>query len=157
MAATFAFKYTGGASNANPNLSLGGVGSSVTVIATPILNNLFDNVLPSQIVAANYIDYRAIDILNTGDATALHVQFFLSDTPNTESKIEAGYDATTQSIATEETAPSGITFLPHLSDNKLVLSNLAAGARHRIWIRRTITAGATNINNDTGGLFLWYS
>ena len=45
MAASIVLRLTGGSSNSNPRLSLGGVGSSIEV-STIVLNNLFDNVTP---------------------------------------------------------------------------------------------------------------
>jgi len=158
MAAQMVLKYTGGASNADPDLSLGGTGSSVSVITSPTLNNLFDNVLPTDTLSGEYIDYRAIDLYNYGANGALHVQFFMADTPNDESLIECGFDSVgTQEIASDTTAPIGITFLPHSYLDKLDLPNLAAGERHRLWIRRTVDQGAENLNDDTGSLHSWFS
>jgi hypothetical protein len=48
MAAQIGLYYTGGVANANPDLSLGGDLSSVALL-TPALNNLFDNVLPTDL------------------------------------------------------------------------------------------------------------
>ena len=42
MAAELEYRYTGGAANANPDLSLGGTSSSVEVVSVA-LNNLFPN------------------------------------------------------------------------------------------------------------------
>lgn len=157
MAAIHAFKYTGGASNANPDLSLGGTGSSVTLL-TVALNNLFDNVLPPDIAVGNHVSYRAIDIYNSGTGTALHVEFYFTDTVNSESILAVGLDAAaTQSIINDTTAPVGITFTDSRVGSKLSLPNLAPGARHRLWIRRTVDQNATNLNDDLGYLHNWYS
>jgi hypothetical protein len=157
MASQLQFNYTGGASNANPDLSLGGTGSSVKLL-TVALNNLFDNVLPSDIVTVDHVSYRAIDLYNFGDGSALHVDFYFTDTPNAESVLAAGLDAAaTQSIVNDTTAPIGITFTEPTVSSRLSLPNLAAGAKHRLWIRRTVDQGATNINDDTAYLHNWYS
>jgi len=37
------------------------------------------------------------------------------------------------------------------------LGDLAVGAVHRMWIKRTVDAGATNINEDTATLHTWAS
>lgn len=157
MAAELLYKYTGGAANANPDLSLGGDGSSVTLLTTA-LNNLFDNVLPTDIATAEHISYRAFDILNDGANTALHVELFLTDTPNAESIVAVGYDSVgTQSIANDLTAPIGITFTTPLVGSRLALPNMAPAATTRIWIRRTVDQGAANINDDTAYLHTWFS
>lgn len=157
MASQLQFNYTGGAGNANPDLSLGGIASTVKLL-TVALNNLFDNVLPTDIAVADHVSYRAIDVYNFGDGTALHVDFYFTDTPNVESVLAAGYDATaTQSIANDTTAPVGITFTEPTVSSRLSLPNLAPGEKARVWIRRTVDQGATNINDDTAYLHNWYS
>ena len=157
MAAELEYRYTGGAANANPDLSLGGTSSSVEVVSVA-LNNLFDNVLPTDIDTGDHVSYRAFDIHNAGDGSALHVEFFLTDTPNAESIVAVGFDSVgTQSIANDTTAPTGITFTTPLTGSKLALANLAAGSAHRMWIRRTVDQDAININDDTAILQCWFS
>ena len=159
MAAVLEYFLTGGAANANPDLSLGGDTSSVNVNSTA-LNNLFANVLPTDILLAEYVTYRAFAIKNTGDAEARHVDFYLTDTLNTESDLYIWYDSTgTQSIADDETEPTGASgnWIQPLEGSKYSLANLAAGAEHRIWIRRRVDALATNLNDDLGTLHSWFS
>jgi hypothetical protein len=157
MAANLTFHLTGGASNADPDLSLGGVGSSVLLSGTA-LNNLFDNVLPPEIDGVAYVDYRAIDIVNDGDAEAHNIEFYLTDTPNSESTLAIWYDSTgTQSIVDEDTEPVGASWSLPLVGSKLAFSNLAAAGTYRIWVRRTIDADADNLNADTGTLHVWFS
>jgi hypothetical protein len=157
MASVITYHLTGGASNSDPDLSLGGVGSSVVLSATA-LNNLFDNIDPDEIVSGDRVEYRAIDIKNDGDALAKHVQFYLTDTTNSESILAVWYDSVgTQSIANELTEPIGASWSLPLVGSKLSLADLAAGATHRIWIRRTVDQGATNINEDTATLHCWAS
>ena len=157
MAASNFFHLTGGAANADPDLSLGGTGSSVRLSITA-LNNLFDNVNPDEIDGVALVEYRAFDIVNEGDAEARNIEFFLTDTPNVESILATWYDSTgTQSIVNETTEPVGATWTTPLVGSKQSLGNLAAAGTHRIWIRRTIDADATNINNDTGILHVWFS
>jgi len=156
MASEIGLYYTGGAANANPDLSLGGTLSSVALL-TPALNNLFDNVLPTDIVAAPHVSYRCIYLWNTGADTALHVQVFFTDTPNTESVLAVGFDSTSQSIANDTTAPVGITFTESDIVTPLSLANMASAGVHRIWIRRTVDQGAANLNDDTAYIHVWYS
>ena len=75
MAATLAFQLSGGASNSDPNASLGGTHSSVALSGTA-MNNLFDDVSSGE-ASAGDTEYRAIDITNTGDATGTVVKIFM--------------------------------------------------------------------------------
>jgi hypothetical protein len=159
MASDLTFHLTGGASNSDPDDSLGGVGSSEVLSATA-LNNLFDNVNPDEVLTGDLLEYRAIDIVNDGDAEAHHVQFFLTDTPNVESEIHIWYDATgTQSIANETTPPVGSdgNWTQPLVGSKQSFSDLAAAGTYRIWVRRTVDQNADNINEDTATLHVWFS
>lgn len=68
------FYLSGGASNSNPNLSLGGVMSSVEIDFSNPQDNLFDDVL-SDDALNGYIDYRCFYIMNvtTGvDSVTVH-------------------------------------------------------------------------------------
>ena len=154
--ANLIFTLTGGASNSDPNASLGGVGSSVELSNTA-LNNLFDDVTPAQ-AASGVVEYRAIDILNNGTNPATSVNFFFgaqSSSPNSD--LAAGLDATTQTIADEATAPSGVTFTAPTQASPLSVSDILVNGRQRVWIRRTVSAGAANTSNDLGQLSVSYA
>jgi len=156
MAASLQFRLTGGASNSDPDASLGGVGSSNQVSGTA-LNNLFDNVEPAEAIAGD-VEYRAIDLYNAGDATAVVVKIWI-DTESTSSytQFDIGLDSTTQTIGAEGSAPSGVSFSHPLSGSKLSISDIAASGAQRVWIRRTVTAGAPNLANDTFGITVEYA
>lgn len=156
MAATLQLRLTGGASNADPNASLGGAMSSNQVSGTP-MNNLFDNVSPEE-ASAGDVEYRAIDIYNNGDAAATAVKAYLDPvTTSPKTEIDLGLDATTQSIAGEGEAPGGVSFSHYTSASKLTISDIAASSAQRIWLRRTVTEGAANLNNDTCTLKIEYA
>lgn len=156
MASNLVFTLTGGAANAVPDDSLGGVGSSVELSATS-LNNLFDDVSDAEAVAGD-IEYRAIDILNNGDAAASVVNFFFStQTTSPFTSIQAGLDSTTQTIADENTAPSAVTFTEPTAGAPLAVADIAINGRQRVWIRRTVTAGAENLPDDLGTLSVTYA
>ena len=92
MAANLVLRLTGGASNTDPNASLGGVMSS-TELVDGQLNNLYDNVSPEE-ASSGMTDYRALDVYNTGDATSTSVSIFLSsETPSSYTSIDLGYDS----------------------------------------------------------------
>lgn len=159
MASNCFFHHTGGAANDDPDLSLGGTGSS-ELLSSTALNNLFDNIDPDEIDAGARVEYRAIDLSNDGDALAGNVQFYFTDTPNAESILAVWLDATgTQSIANETTEPTGASgnWTTPLVGSKLALDDLAAAATHRLWIRRTVDQDADNLNDDLGTLHAWFS
>lgn len=162
MPATLVLRLTGGASNANPDLSLGGV-SSANNLSSTALNNLFDDVSPSEALAGS-IEYRAIDAFNSGDAVAAGATLWMSaETTNTKSSVDVGVVTSpiddTESIADEVTAPvgAGIAFAHYNSASKLSLPDIAANSYCRVWIKRIIVAGAINSANDIGTLSVQYA
>lgn len=159
MASNLFFHYTGGASNSDPDLSLGGTGSSER-LNTTALNNLFDNINPDEIATGDRVEYRAIDVYNNGDAEARNIEFYFTDTPNSESILAVWLDSTgTQTIPNETTEPAGASgnWTTPLVGSKLSLGNLAAAGTHRLWIRRTVDQDADNLNEDTATLHIWFS
>jgi len=157
MASNCVFTLTGGAANSDPNASLGGDGSSEIISTTP-LHNLFYTVSPPDITGSNYITYRAIDILNNGDATAKLVEFYCTDTVNAESVIAIWYEAApSQSIVDEDTEPIGASWSLPLVGSRTSIADIAAAARARIWIRRTVDQDADNLIDDEAVLHCWFA
>lgn len=157
MPSILVLRLTGGASNSDPDLSLGGVSSSNEVSATP-LNNVFDNVSPSE-ASGGAVEYRALDIFNSGDAAATSVSVFMStETPNANTSLDIGIVTSpindTESVANELAAPvgAGIAFAHYNSASKLSLPDIPAGSYCRVWLKRTVTAGAINASSDLGTL-----
>ena len=162
MAATLVYRLTGGAANSDPDASLGGAMSSTALSATP-MNNLFDNVSPAEALAGD-TEYRAIDVYNSGDATAESVELYMStETSSTDSQLDFGagavHDGSDQAdtIADESTAPDGISFAHYTDVSKLSLTNIPAGQAHRVWVRRVIGAAAGNTANDLGTIAVDYA
>ena len=153
MAAILVWRLTGGASNSDPNASLGGVRSSNALSATA-LNNLFDDVSPAE-SAAGDTEYRALDLYNSGDATAGGVVVFMStETTSSGTQLDFGIEASpinsSLSVANESTAPAGVSFAHYTSGSKLSLPDIAASSGCRVWFRRVVDAGAANLNPDQG-------
>lgn len=160
MAATLVYRLTGGASNSDPNASLGGASSSVAVSGTA-MNNLFDDVAEGE-ASAGDTEYRAIDVRNTGDATATVVKIYMSvETTSASTQIDMGIEASplgsTTSIADESTAPAGVTFAHYNSGSQLSLPDIAAGTYCRVWLRRVVSAAAGNTSNDQGTIYTAYA
>jgi len=158
MAAELELRYTGGAVNADPDASLGGVASSVVMAAGP-LNNLFDNVTPSE-ASAGDTEYRALSLHNKGDAAAESIELYIStESASPDSIIAIGQDSGTQSIVDESTAPSApvIVFSHPLVGSKMSISDIPAGSAQRLWFRRTIDPAAGNYANDLFQLTVEYA
>ena len=158
MSATLVLRLTGGASNNDPNASLGGTRSSVAVSGTA-MNNLFDNVSPDEATAGD-VEYRAVDLVNTGDATAVSVTaYFEPNTSSADTQLAVGSDGveSTKSIADEGAAPAGVSFTEPTSGAKLSLPNIPAGEGCRLFFRRTVTAGAGNTANDAATIKCEYA
>jgi len=158
MAAILEFRYTGGATNSDPNLSLGGTSSSVQ-LSTTALNNLFDDVSPAE-ASAGDVEYRAIDIYNSGTATATVVSVYVDpETTSLDTQLDLGPDAlgSTLSITDESTAPTNITFAHYNAVNKLSVVDIPAGSYFRIWVKRIVNAGAANLANDQATLNVEYA
>ena len=159
MVAVIEYFLTGGAGNADPDASFGGTTSTTNVSGTA-LNNLFDNVQPPDILGGDDVNYRAISVVNTGDATAKNIEWFLTDTTNAESILATWLDAVgTQTIGDEDTEPTGASgnWTTPLTGTKESLGDLAAAAEHRIWFRRTVDEDAENLNADLGTFHVWAS
>lgn len=146
------FYLSGGTSNTDPNLSLGGVISS-TEIVDNIDNNLFDDVTGDE-SASGDVEYRCIYIKNTHTTITLQnaVVYISQETPG-DDIIDIGLDpagvgdGSTTGVATtipdESTAPTGVTFShPTTKATGLSIGDLAPGQCIAIWIKRTVPAGA---------------
>jgi len=160
MAATLVWRLTGGAGNSDPNASLGGVRSS-TVLSGTALNNLFDDVSAAE-ASAGDIEYRALDLYNSGDAAATSVTFWQStETSSTFTTLDNGMEASPMdsslSVINESTAPAAVSFSHYTSGSKLDISNIAAGSSCRVWFKRIVTAGATNTSSDQGTFTVEYA
>lgn len=158
MAAVLELRLTGGADNDDPDLSLGGVASSELISETP-LNNLFDDISPTEAEAGD-IEYRALSIHNSGDATAVGIElWFASQTSSADTAVAVGVDSGVQTVANENTAPSDpeISFSAPTSEATLSLTDIAAAGARRIWIRRTCGASAVNHNDDEFELAIRYA
>jgi hypothetical protein len=79
---------SGGISNINPNLSLGGDPSSTPVL-NGLLNNLFDDVTSTD-ASVGVEDYRCIYIFNDGDTTIWNVKLFVTENVSNSSYMELG-------------------------------------------------------------------
>lgn len=151
------FRLSGGASNTDPDASLGGVKSSQEV--STAVDQLFDAASAADAQAGD-VEYRCVYVHNSSGAdTMINATVHLSgNTPLPTTTIDIGVgtaavNANEQTIADEDTAPTGVTFsAPSSQGAALALGNIAPGEHKAVWLRRTIAAGAGSSANDTFSL-----
>lgn len=149
-------RFSGGAANSNPNASLGGTKSSVSM-TDATLNNLFDDVSGGESSAGD-IEYRHVYIHNADPSlTAQNVRIYISqDSSGTGDEIDialgnAANGAEETAVADESTAPSpALTFThPTTYAGGLAPSNVANGSHCSLWVRRTVNVGGAAKTNNT--------
>jgi hypothetical protein len=148
---------SGGAANTSAAASLGGAVSSTGIIDATA-NNLFDDVAGAEATAGD-TEYRGFYIKNNHGSLALsNTKIYISaltSSASTEFDIGLATEAVNTSMATiadETTAPAGVTFSRPVDYTAgLAIGTLNAGDRKGIWIRRTVTAGASPAS-DAGTL-----
>ena len=137
------FYLSGGTANTDPNLSLGGMISNTQ--AGTAIHQLFDLVLPAEALAGD-IEYRCIWAKNTHVSETLYgAKLVVSlETTSTSTVVAWAYDATgTQVIASEKTAPVGLTFsTPYSYATGIALGDMAPNSTKMIWVKWSVTAGA---------------
>ena len=153
------FYLSGGTSNTNVNASLGGA-ISTTEVTDNSLHNLFDKTLGVESTAGD-IEYRCIYVKNTHGSLELELaKIWISSNTSSPANViaialdGAGKGGTAETESDENVAPTGETFSqPTAYSGGLSLdgggTGLGYGVSYPIWIRRTIAAGATAVDNVT--------
>ncbi len=144
------FRLSGGASNSDPLLSLGGAKSSVAAAAA-----IFDGVDGAE-SAAGDVEFRCIYVRNSHGSLTLTnaVAWVQSDTPQVLTVIALGLgssamDGVEQTTANEGAVPSSVTFLPAVNKaGGISLGNIPPGQTRAIWLRRTVSAAAPVTASD---------
>lgn len=138
-------KYTGGASNSDPNASLGGAVSSNGPTDNN-LHNLFDEISGTESLAGD-TEYRCVALRNNhGSLTAKNTRVYISSDTGSQFDIalaDEGLNTQPETIGNESTAPSGPTFShPTTYGTGLDMGNIPNGQYFAHWCRRTIPAAA---------------
>lgn len=150
---------SGGAANSNVNASLGGAQSS-TAWTGGSLHDLFD-VVGALENAASEAEYRAIYIEN-GHATLTAygtVVYISAETAGgavlAMAVADEAVNTTIETVANENTAPSGPTFsAPTTQGTGIAIGDLAPGDSRGLWLRRT-AANTVAVANDGATLTIW--
>lgn len=164
VASDLQFRYSGGASNADPNACLGGAISTAGggSIDDAVDNDLFDDVSASE-ASAGDTEYRGWYAKNNhGTLTLVDARVYISsnttsaDTTFDIALADEAVNTTIETIANESTAPVGPSFTaPSTYATGLQLNGatgLTAGSYRGVWIRRTVNAGAAAATGDSGTL-----
>ena len=153
------FYLSGGTSNTNVNASIGGA-ISTTEVTDNSLHNLFDKTLGTESTAGD-IEYRCIYVKNTHASLELELaKIWISTNTSSPANViaialdGAGKGGTAETETDENVPPTGETFSnPTAYSGGLSLdgggTGLGYGVSYPIWIRRTIAAGATAVDNVT--------
>ncbi len=147
------FYLSGGAANADPDAALGGVISSVEIGAGT--HNLFDLVSSAE-ASAGDTEYRCFYVKNThATLTAQNMKIWVhSESPSADTDEEIGLGSsavsgTEQTIADEDTAPSGVSFAQANGEaNGLLIGDLDPGEWKAVWLKRQVSSAAVAVNND---------
>lgn len=146
---------SGGAGNTAPAAALGGA-ISATEVVNASAGNLFGSSDDLETEAGS-VKYRCFYFRN--DHAALDLQnarvVLTSNTPSADTtcRIALGTSAVggvEQSIASETTAPVGVTWSAVTGEGgALSIGLLPPGATKAVWVERTITAGAAAYDTDS--------
>lgn len=134
---------SGGATNTDPALSLGGIVSTTEVAA----NALFDDVSSAE-ASAGDTEYRCVYAKNTHATLTLQVAKIFIQANTTGNRIAIalggeGKNGTAETVANESTAPVGEVFTQPVDyAGGLALGDVAPGETFPVWVRRTIPAAA---------------
>jgi hypothetical protein len=146
---------SGGASNADKGASLGGVISSVVVV-DDTLNNLFAASDSTEALEGS-TKYRAFFVKNThATITAVNAEVYISsNTPSVTTAVtiaiadEAVGTDTIETIADEDTAPSGPSFVTADGvSNAISIGDIAPGEMKGIWVKWAIDASTATVNDE---------
>ncbi len=147
------FYLSGGAGNADIVASLGGVVSSVE-LASNSIHNLFDLVNSEEAVDGD-AEYKCFYVKNNHPTITLSSPkiWIDSNVAGGEVAIDIGagpsaINGIEQTLANESAIPSGVVFTrPTSRAAGISIGNLIPGATKAIWVRRTVNANSSAVNN----------
>jgi hypothetical protein len=107
--------------------------------------------------SAGDTEYRCIYVKNTHASLTLQSAkvWIQTQTPSADTSVEIGLgtsavNGTEQTVANENTAPSGVTFSTAANEGAaLSIGNLPNGQHKAIWIKRIVGSAATAANDDS--------
>lgn len=147
VSADIHYRMSGGASNNDPAAALGGAKSSNSFST----NAIFDDVSSAE-ASAGDTEYRCFYVHNAHATLTLQGAkiWIQSQTSSGDTDIAIalggeGKNGTAETVADENTAPSGESFSqPASFAAGLSLGDLAPGEHYPVWVRRTVNAAAAS-------------
>ena len=147
IASEIQYRLSGGASNSDPNASLGGVKSSTAWTST-----LFDDVSSAEATVGS-VEYRCFYVHNANATLTLIAPkvWIQANTPSATTAVAVGLGSsaqggTEQTVVNETTAPTAVSFTePADFASGIALGDIPAGGHRAVWIRRTVNAGTAAI------------
>lgn len=138
MSAHVALYLTGDAENVDPLASLGGARSLTQAPAA-----LWSDV-PEADCLLGYVDYRCVDLANTGDRTAHAVDVWTDPAGGVALGVPRGQGVQTKSPleAPADWYRPWVEFAGYSAVSPLTLALLGPGQALRLWLRRTTPAGS---------------
>ncbi len=156
ITAELKWQLTGGAANADPDLSIGGAQSSVEITDASD-NNLFDDVSGDE-ASSGDTEYRCFTLKNTNASITLQNSklWFTANTTSADDTLDMalsglGLNTEPETLANESTAPSnGETFsAPASKAAGLAVGNIPNGQYYPIFLRRTVDAAASAVDANS--------
>jgi hypothetical protein len=150
------FYYTGGATNSDPALSIGGAASSVEIVGGA---PLFDDVTGYESLTGN-VAYRCFAVKNIGTQSWLQVKVHVASNTVGDDTISIAVETPSgnlvQQLLKEDDEPIGLTFAtPSSRDNGIlcgsegsVIGKLDPGKWIGIWVKREVPAGSRYQENN---------
>ena len=140
---------SGGAANAAPLASLGGAKSSV-----PAPLGIFDSMSGAESTAGS-VEFRCVYVHNAHATLPLvgAVLWMSANTPSATTTIEVGIgtaamNGVEQTVGSETSAPSGVSFSPAASlGGGVALGDIPPGQGRSVWFRRTVQANTVAVND----------
>jgi len=138
--------------------SLPGANTSNTIKIEAIANGYFDDVTKDE-SDVGMIDYRLVYIKNDSVDTKKEVSLWVASNTTGEDTVSIGLDPAGTSaagaiVASENTAPAGVTFTaPSTEALALAIGTLLSGEYYGFWVKRLVPAGVTTeVLDDTFSL-----
>lgn len=150
------FYFTGGASNSDPDASLGGVVSSNTLTDASD-NNLFDDVTGDE-ASSGDTEYRCIALQNDNGSITLKNSklWFTTNTTSGDDTLNIALAATglntqPETLSDESTAPSGGESFsaPASKAAGLSVGNVPNGQYYPIFVQRVVSGSASAVNGNS--------
>lgn len=153
-ASDISYRYSGGASNTDPDLSIGGAMSTVAggIIATNVINNDMDDITSSEASAGITIYHGYYYDNEHGSLTYIAPKFYIdSQTSSGDTSVaiavaDEAKNVTIETLANEETAPATVVFTtPANFAAGIAIGDLDFGDNRGTWVKYIVGSSAAAV------------